>query len=123
MLVKCFVVGALLLWRAELPKDAPIVPDSVPLEEEGRFQSSRTYDETLKFYRAFFRRTGGGRLHNIVTLPSIKAMHIQSLQRRTRWEGINVYELHGEARIYVVPRDEEPEEQRFGKTRKPRKRH
>jgi hypothetical protein len=40
-----------------------------------------------------------------VTLPSIKAKHIECLRKKTRWEGINIYEKQGEVRIFVIPRE------------------
>ena len=93
-------------------RGAPIVPDAKPLEEPGRYQSPRTYEETLDYYKRVFKRTGGVRWRHIVNLPGIKAKHIQSLRRRTRWQGINIYEHRGQVRFYVIPRKPpEPEKQ------------
>ena len=94
-----------VLRAAELPETPPIIPGAIPLDEPGRYQSPRTYDETLRYYERLFRRTGGVRWRTIVNRPGIRAVHAQSLRQRTRWEGINIYELNGDVRIYVVPRD------------------
>jgi hypothetical protein len=90
---------------AEPPVEAPVASDSRPLEEPGRYRSARSYDETLEYYRRIFRRTGGVRWYNIVNKPGIKAKHIQSLRKKTNWEGINVYEHRGQVRIFVIPRE------------------
>ncbi|MEK7705520.1 MAG: hypothetical protein AAB426_11220 [Myxococcota bacterium] len=97
-----FAIGAV---AADLPKEAPIVPQSLALDEPGRYQSSRSYDETLDYYERVFRRTGGVRWRSIVNLPGIKAKNIESLRRTTDWEGINIYEKQGEVRIFVIARE------------------
>lgn len=84
--------------------DAPLVPGAAALKEPGRYRSPRDFDSTLDFYERLFHQAGGVRWRNIVNLPGIKAKHIESLRKKTRWEGINVYEHKGEVRIFVVPR-------------------
>lgn len=84
---------------------APIPHGSTPLKEPGRYESSRTYDSTLEFYRTHFRNRGGIRWRNIINLAHIRGKHIQSTRRNTDWAGINVYEKGGKVRIFVVPRD------------------
>ncbi len=96
---------ALVLGVAPDPLDAPIMKDAVPLDEPGRFRSPRSFDETLDYYQRVFNQAGGARWRNIVNLPGIKAKHIESTKKKTKWEGINLYEYKGEVRIYVVPRD------------------
>jgi hypothetical protein len=95
-----------LLSAAELPVEAPLPACAVPMDEPGRYHCARSLDETLDFYRRLFNQTGGVRWRNIISLPNIKARHIDSLRSKTRWEGINVYEKAGEVRIYVIARDE-----------------
>lgn len=113
------VATASLMLSAELPVEAPIVPEAVPLEEAGRYRSSRSYNETVEYYKRVFRRTGGVRWYNIINKPGIKAWHIKSLRKKTRWEGINLYEHRGQVRIFVMQRDEPPpEESKKGKRRK-----
>jgi len=90
---------------ADLPKDAPIVPQALSLKEPGRYQSPRSYDETIEYYERVFRRTGGVRWRSIINKPGIKAKHIESLRQTTNWEGINIYEKQGEVRIFVIARE------------------
>ncbi len=56
---------------AELPVDTPLVPGAYALKESGRYQSTRSYEETLDFYRRLFNQTGGVRWRNIVNLPGM----------------------------------------------------
>ncbi len=96
----------LLSTAAEPPVEAPIVPDAVPLAEPGRYRSTRSYEETLDYYQRVLRKTQGIRFRDVVNLPGIKAKHIQCVRKKTRWQGINIYETRGEVRLYVVPRGE-----------------
>ena len=104
-----------LMLAAELPVEAPIVPDSRRLEEQGRYRSGRSYDESIDYYKRVFRRTGGVRWYNIVNKPGIKAKHLKSLRKKTEWEGINIYEHRGQVVIYVIPRAETPKKSRGAK--------
>jgi hypothetical protein len=104
------------LIAAELPVQAPILPGAISLKEEGRYRSPRSYEDALDYYKRIFRRTGGVRWHNVVNLPGIKAKNIESLRKKTHWEGINIYEKGGEVRIYVIPRPPPPAPQQSAKT-------
>ena len=99
-----FVAALLLPAAADLPPEAPLPKEAVPLEEPGRYRTSRSLDETLNFYQRYFRKTEGVRYNNVVNLPGIKAKNISCLRRKTKWEGINIYEARGEVMIYVIPR-------------------
>ena len=94
----------LLAVPAELPVEAPLGPGATALEEPNRYQSPRSYDETLDFYRRLFNQTGGVRWRTVVNLPGIKAKHVESLRKKTRWEGLNIYDKQGQVRIYVLYR-------------------
>jgi len=88
--------------------EVPLPPGAQPLAEQGRYASSRNFDETLDFYKYHFKYHGGGvRWRNVVNLPHIRAKHVQSL-KPTPWQGINIYEYNGRVRIFVVPRSPEP---------------
>ena len=76
------------------------------MEEVGRYQSARSYDETIDYYERVFKNTAGGvRWRSVVNIPGVKAKHVECLKKKTNWEGINIYELNGEVRFYVIPRD------------------
>jgi hypothetical protein len=107
--VTVFLVAALLLPAVtDPPMEAPLPRDAAPMDEPGRYRSSRSLDETLDFYQRELRRVPGIRWNNIVNLPGIKAKNITCLRKKTKWEGINIYETRGEVRLYVIPREVEP---------------
>ena len=84
--------------------DAPIIPGSRALEDVGRYESPRTWDDTLLYYKWHFKSRGGVRTRNIVNLPHIRAKYIQSTRHATKWQGLNIYEKNGRVRVFVVPR-------------------
>jgi hypothetical protein len=93
----------------ELPVEAPIVTDARALEEPGRYDVPKSFDETVEFYKRVFKHTSSQiRWRNIVNSPGIKAKHIQSLRNSTQWEGINIYEKAGKVRIFVIARPAPP---------------
>ena len=83
--------------------DAPLVPGSKGVGETGRYASPRTFDATVEYYKRHFDK-GQVRWRHIVNTPGVKAVHIQSTRRSTRWSGINVYEKQGKVRVYVLKR-------------------
>lgn len=115
------MASAMLLWAYvglllgassppthDQPVTAPIGNQFVALKEKGRYRVRATYDETLEFYRRAFKAIGGVRWRSITNKPGLKAQHIESLRKKTNWEGINIYESNGEVKVYVLPRPPEP---------------
>jgi hypothetical protein len=71
----------------------PVGPD--------RYRSPSGYPDTVKFYlKAYspehFPRTA------IAALPGVRALHIENPTGHEAWEGLNIYELNGETRIFVL---------------------
>ena len=81
-------------------KGAVLPPGSQQVGED-RYKSPSNYKDTLtwleKQYRSYPRKT-------IVNQPGIRGIHIVNESGRGDWEGLNVYELEGETRIFVVSR-------------------
>ena len=103
--------AALAVVFLSLPGFAPaaekaggaIVPDDAVKVGENRYRSGRSYEETVKFYRGVY----GPRYTRrpIADTPSVKAVHIENPDAKPgQWEGLNVYELKNEARIFVLVR-------------------
>ena len=92
------------------------LPDGARAVEANRYRLDKSYEEALKFFKtvyppAKYRRT------TIVNQPGVKAVHIANPEAKPGgWEGLNVYELNGEARVFVLvaPR---PEKERKGRPR------
>lgn len=81
-----------------------VLPSGSRQVGENRFRSPLSYVDTLKFYDKTYRSNPR---KPIVNQPGLRGVHIANAARGD-WEGLNVYELNGETRIFVVPRDPEP---------------
>ena len=103
-LVSWSLWASLVPMAVDLPAIAPLPPGSQPTAVGHRFRSSRTYDETLDFYQRLFNQTGGVRWHAIINQPGLRARHVESMRRKTKWEGLNIFDVRGEVRITVLPR-------------------
>jgi hypothetical protein len=79
-----------------------ILPDDAVKIGENRYRVSKSYEETLKFFRSVY---GPGKYARrpIADTPSVKAVHIENPEARPgQWEGLNVYELKNETRVFVL---------------------
>ena len=80
---------------ATLPEDARRIG-------ENRYQVGRKYEDALKFFRTTYPPVKYPR-RVIADQPGIKAVHIENPEARPgSWEGLNVYELKGETRVFVL---------------------
>ena len=105
---------ALLLAAISLPAPALaagnrthglILPSGVQEVGENRYRSSDSYEDTLKFFDKTYK---GIPRKEIINQPGLQAMHFESVDPRSGWEGFNVYQRDSEVRIYVIPRSERP---------------
>ena len=95
--------------RAERVAGAFLPDESRPVEPR-RYRVERSYEDTLKFFRTVYPPAKYPR-HAIANQPGIKAIHIANPEARPGgWEGLNVYELKGETRVFVLvaPEKEKP---------------
>ncbi|HEX9399361.1 MAG TPA: hypothetical protein VF912_04560 [Anaeromyxobacter sp.] len=78
-----------------------ILPDDSVKIGENRFRSPKGYEETIKFFRGVYGPRYARR--PIADTPSVKAVHIENPDAKPgQWEGLNVYELKSETRIFVL---------------------
>jgi hypothetical protein len=78
-----------------------ILPDEAVKIGENRFRIPKSYEETIKFFRGVY----GPRFRRrpIADTPSVKAVHIENPDAKPgQWEGLNVYELKNETRVFVL---------------------
>lgn len=94
---------SLALGASDARTDAPLVPGAVELEDLGRYESPRSYDDTIEYYERYFRGDHHRRWRHIVNLPTVRAQHIENKKQQSGWSGINVYEHRGKVRIFVIP--------------------
>ena len=89
------------LVRAEKVAGA-VLPDEAVKIGENRYRIPKSYEETLKFFRNVY---GPGKYARrpIADTPSVKAVHIENPDAKPgQWEGLNVYELKDETRVFVL---------------------
>ncbi len=78
------------------------LPDGARRIGENRYQVDRTYEEVLRFYRSICPPAVCPR-RPVADQPGVRAVHIENPAARPgSWEGVNVYELNGETRLFVL---------------------
>ncbi len=101
--------AALAAFLVALPGLAPAataagatLPEDARKVGENRYQVERKYEDLLKFYRSTYPPAKYPR-RPIADQPGVKAVHIENPEAKPgSWEGLNVYELKGESRIFVL---------------------
>jgi hypothetical protein len=79
-----------------------VLPDEAVKVGENRYRVAKSYDDTLKFFRSVYS-PGKFRRRPIADQPAVKAVHIENPEAKPgQWEGLNVYELKGETRVFVL---------------------
>jgi hypothetical protein len=97
------------LARAERVAGALLPDESKPVETN-RYRVDRSYEDTLKFFRSVYP-PGKFPRRPIANQPGIKAVHIENPEAKPGgWEGLNVYELKGETRVFVLVAPRGPKE-------------
>jgi hypothetical protein len=99
------VVASLLLLAPGLASALEVagamLPDGARKVGENRYQLSKDYEAALKFYRTTYSARFTRR--PIADQPGVKAVHIANPDAKPgQWEGLNVYELKGEVRVFVL---------------------
>lgn len=104
-MVLAFVTGP--LQAATDPLGVPLVPGSKKIET-GRYQTSRDFAKTRKFFKDYFKKTSHRlRWHRIVSLPNVKYMYIQNVSPTRKWDGINIYAEPGQRAYFnILPKAE-----------------
>lgn len=73
---------------------------------EGRYASHTTFKKTIKYFKKqrSFRKKKVKWLEP-VTLMGVKYVHVRNLDTKSKWSGMNIYELKGrKVRFFVMPR-------------------
>ncbi len=91
----------LLAHPADLRVAGATLPDGAVKVAENRYRVPRNYEETVKFYKTVYPPRYTRR--PIADQPGVKAFHIENPDARPgQWDGLNVYELKGEVRVFVL---------------------
>ncbi len=79
-----------------------ILPDGAARIGENRYRIPKSYEDALKFFRNVYSPTKYAR-RRIVDTQSVKAVHIVNPDAKPgQWEGLNVYELKNQTRVFVL---------------------
>lgn len=79
-----------------------VVPDGAKPVAENRYRLERSYEETLKFYKSVYPPARYP-TKSVANLPGVRAVHIDNPEARPgSWEGLNIYEAHGETKVFVL---------------------
>ena len=82
------------------------LPGSCQQVGEDRYKSPSNYNDTLQWFVRGPRATYKGYPQvTIVNQPGIRGIHIVNNSGKGEWEGLNIYELDGETRIFVLTKD------------------
>jgi hypothetical protein len=97
------LIGALL--SAEALGDGTtvhgaILPQGAHEVGPDRYQAAAPFAETMKFYQKIYSAERYPR-KSIADLPGVRAVHLTN-PNRVGWDGLNIYELNGVTRIYVL---------------------
>ena len=91
-----------LVAAAEVRVAGALLPEGAEKVAENRYRSPKSWDETIRFYRQTYPGARYAR-RPIADQPGVKAVHIDNPDARPGlWEGLNVYELKGEVRVFVL---------------------
>ncbi|MHB1844576.1 MAG: hypothetical protein ACYCWW_07055 [Deltaproteobacteria bacterium] len=99
----CTLAAFAVTALAEKTSHGALLPPGAREVGQDRFRSPEVYQDTLKFYAKTYSAEHFPR-SLIADLPGVRAEHIANPSRREGWEGLNVYELNGETRIFVLAR-------------------
>jgi len=99
------VVASLLLLAPGLATALTVagaqLPDGARKVGENRYEAGRDWEAVLKYYRTTYSARYTRR--PIADQPGVKAIHIANPDAKPgQWEGLNVYELKGDVRIFVL---------------------
>ena len=101
-LVAVLVAGPGLALADAVKVAGALLPEGAEKVAENRYKVPKTYEETLRFYRQTYPGARYAR-RPIADQPGVKAVHIDNPDARPGlWEGLNVYELKGEVRVFVL---------------------
>ncbi len=101
-LAAVFLAAPLLALAEQQRVSGAILPDGSKPVADHRYRTEKGFEETLKFYKTVYPPAKYPR-RPIANQPGIKAVHIDNPETKPgTWDGLNVYELKGETRVFVL---------------------
>ncbi|MEE2902853.1 MAG: hypothetical protein VYC39_11005 [Myxococcota bacterium] len=106
VLVTMFAVSLNLASSTQANADGAygvVVPKGSRSMGKAQFRSSKDWDRTLRFFRQVFRSDKGIVFQLMKSPPSVKAYHIQNINRKRTWDSVNIYENKQKVYISILP--------------------
>jgi hypothetical protein len=94
------LLTATTAFASGLTVGGAILPPGSRQVGQNRFKSPSSYAETLNFYSKQYKSNPR---KTVASQPGMRAVHIVN-EGKGDWEGLNIYELEGETRIFVLLR-------------------
>lgn len=91
---------------AEFPVQRPPLPGGTSKVGPNRYVTKATYNDVLEWYKRVFRRIGGIRWYTVINQPGVRAKHMRSLRKNSKWQGMNIGEYGGRVHLYILMRDD-----------------
>ena len=108
--IAALVFSAGTLWSLpasakDLVVKGAVLPGGCQQVGEDRYKSPSNYVDTMTWFTGPRGQYRSNPRKTIVNQPGIRGVHIVNDSGKGEWEGLNIYELDGETRIYVVSKD------------------
>ncbi|HEU4383908.1 MAG TPA: hypothetical protein VFR85_10480 [Anaeromyxobacteraceae bacterium] len=115
---KAALAGLFLAWPAlglaEKVAGA-VIPDESRQVAERRYRIDKSYEDTLKFFRSVYPPAKFPRKPIPANKPGVRAVHIENPDPKPgSWDGLNVYEINGETRVFVLVAPGDPKKPKKG---------
>jgi hypothetical protein len=94
-----FIFGAATA-RADSTAHGAILPSGAREVGPDRYQTLAPFAETMKFYQKIYSAERYPR-KPIADIPGVRAVHLSN-PSHSGWDGMNIYELNGVTRIFVL---------------------
>ena len=91
---------------AEFPVERPPLPGGTSIVGPNRYVTKATYNDVLEWYKRTFRRIGGIRWYTVINQPGVRAKHMRSLRKNSKWQGMNIGEYGGRVHLYILMRED-----------------
>ena len=72
-----------------------------------RYKMAKNWDRTIRFYHRVYGKKDGYTWEFFADTPKVRAIHIENLNRKKGWEGLNIYETRKGVFVYVIKAEEQ----------------
>jgi len=81
------------------------LPNGSSEVSKNRYLISKSWEQTLKFYRRAYGGQSGVKSFKSVSVPGVKSVHYKNLTKKGRWQGANVSRIKGKVYVFCYTED------------------